>query len=129
MSSENFVLQRVTQSPGRGSTTCWRWRWVGVEEGEVLETTTDSTMRNWRAQGWENLSLDPCPWGVYTGIHSSGRQTKQGVQVANADYRATIQHRFGDQDAANQAVKWIKDSLKSQGHDNTNFDELFAFED
>jgi hypothetical protein len=128
MASENFVLQRVTSSPGRGSTTCWRWRWVGVEEGEVLETTTDSTMRNWVTKGWKALSEDPRPWGVYTNIHASGRKTNQGVQVANADHRAVIEHRFDDQDAAKQAVDWIKKSLKPKS-DNTNFDNLFYGDD
>ena len=127
MASENFVLQRVTKSPGRGSTTCWRWRWVGVEEGEVLETTTDSTMRNWTTKGWDILSEDPCPWGVYNNIHSSGRKTNQGVAVANADHRAILQHRFDDQDAANQAVDWIKNALNPKAHNNT-FQDLFEVE-
>ena len=43
MASTHWILQRVTKSPGRNNTTCWRFRWVGVEEREILETTTDST--------------------------------------------------------------------------------------
>lgn len=128
MASDNFVLQRVTKSPGRGAVTCWRWRWVGVEHGEVLETTTDSSMRNWTTKGWKELSEDPRPWGVYSNIHSSGRRTNQGVQVANADHRPVIEHRFDNQDAAKQAVDWIKKTLNPQPINN-NFDDLFNYRD
>ena len=50
MASKQWVLHRVNSTPGRGSTTCWRWRWYGVEEGEILETTTDSSIATMKSQ-------------------------------------------------------------------------------
>lgn len=124
MASEKWILQRVTKTPGRGSTTCWRWRWYGVEEGEVLETTTDSTMRNWHTRGWRELSEDPCPWGVYENIHASSRKTNQGVGVANADYRPVLMDRVESQEQAEYLVRGLKESRKQLAVENT-FDNLF----
>jgi hypothetical protein len=94
-----WILLSHNETPGRG-VTCHRWRWINVDTGEVLETTTDSTMRNWRAKGWANLSEDREPWGAYTGIvPDRSRATTQGVGVATADSRATLQHRLTEAEA------------------------------
>lgn len=114
----NWILERHTATPGRGSVTCHRWRWRSVDTGEVLETTTDSTMRNWHTQGWDNLSQDPAPWGVYTNIHrSSQRSTNQGRRVASADYRPIMQHRLTQAEA-----EWMVNEI---GRPSSTFDDLF----
>ena len=119
-SEANWILQRHTTSAGRG-VTCHRWRWVSVDTGEVLETTTDSTMRNWSTQGWANLALDPEPHGVYTNIHRDGtRATTQGVGVATADYRAVLQHRLTQAEA-----DWMIGEIRQPS---TTFDTLFETE-
>ena len=118
----NWILQRYTSKPGRG-VTCHRWRWVSVDTGEVLETTTDSTMRNWTTKGWNNLSQDPEPYGVYTNIHKSNtRATTQGVGVASADHRARLQHRLTQAEA-----EWMVNEIKKPSPD-TQFSEVFEIE-
>ena len=119
-SETNWILQRHTATAGRG-VTCHRWRWVSVDTGEVLETTTDSTMRNWSTKGWANLALDPEPWGVYNNIHAdASRATNQGVGVASADYRAVLQHRLTQAEA-----DWMIGEIRQPS---TTFDTLFETE-
>jgi len=118
-STDNWILQRYTATAGRG-VTCHRWRYVSVDTGEVLETTTDSTMRNWKSRGWANLSLDPEPWGVYNNIHPVGRATNLGVGVASADYRAVLQHRLTREEA-----EWMIGEIRRPS---TTFNTLFETE-
>ena len=119
-SETNWILQRHTATAGRG-VTCHRWRWVSVDTGEVLETTTDSTMRNWKSRGWANLALDPEPWGVYNNIHAdASRATNLGVGVASADYRAVLQHRLTQAEA-----DWMIGEIRQPS---TTFDTLFETE-
>jgi hypothetical protein len=92
-----------------------------VDTGEVLETTTDSTMRNWTTRGWANLALDPEPHGVYNNIHrDASRATTQGVGVASADYRAVLQHRLTQAEA-----DWMIGEIRQPS---TTFDTLFETE-
>lgn len=118
----NWILDRYKASPGRG-VTCHRWRWVSVDTGEVLETTTDATMRNWHTKGWNNLSQDPEPYGVYTNIHkAASRETKHGVGVASADHRAIMQHRLTKEQA-----EWMVNEIKRPSGPES-FEQLFETE-
>jgi hypothetical protein len=120
-SQSNWVLESHTDTPGRGNVRCHRWRWVSVDTGEILETTTDSTMRNWNTKGWNNLSQDPHPWGVYQNIHKSQtRETNRGVGVASADHRAQLQHRLTQEEA-----EWMINEIKRP---TSSFGELFEVE-
>ena len=119
-SQSNWILQRHTATPGRGNVTCHRWRWVSVDTGEVLETTTDSTMRNWVRHGWANLAQDPMPSGVYQNIHKTARATNQGVGVASADYRAELQHRLSQEQA-----DWMVREVRKPTND---FNTVFEIE-
>lgn len=116
----NWILQQHTARPGRGSVTCHRWRWVSVDTGEILETTTDSTMRNWSRHSWATLAEDPRPWGIYQNIHPTARSTNQGVAVASADYRAELQHRLTEEQA-----DWMVREVKRPS---TTFDNVFDVE-
>jgi hypothetical protein len=91
-----------------------------VDTGEVLETTTDSTMRNWRSRGWEQLSLDKQYHGVYSNIHrSTQRSTNQGINVASADYQPILQHRLTKAEA-----DWMIGEINRPSN---SFNEVFSF--
>lgn len=120
MTSRRWILTEHTSSPGRNGVTCHRFRWHGVEAGETLETTTDSTMRNWRL--WRDLAEDTRPWGVYTNIHPTARTTNRGYTVASADYRPELQDRIDTQAGA----EWLVQELRRPSPETrTTFSDLF----
>jgi hypothetical protein len=121
MTSRRWILTDVVKTPGKNGVTCHRFRWHGVEEGESLETTTDSTMRNWRL--WQDLANDPKPWGIYENIRPSTRTTNRGYGVANADYRAELQDRIDTRDGAEWLVRELR---KPSSATSTTFDDLFT---
>lgn len=120
MTSKRWIMQQHITTPGKNGVTCHRFRWHGVEEGETLETTTDSTMRNWRH--WQNIAQDSKPWGVYTNIHPTSRTTNRGYTVANADYPPELQDRIDTQAGAD----WLVQELRKPSPGTTStFDDLF----
>lgn len=123
MASNRWVLTDVVKTPGKNGVTCVRVRWHGVEEGETLETTTDSTMRNFNQQGWRELSEDARPWGIYSNIHPSTRATTRGINVASADYRPVLEDRIDTKAGAD----WIVAELRkpSAGTSST-WDDIFT---
>ena len=121
----NWILESHTVTAGRGSVKCHRWRWVNVDTGETRETTTDSTMRNWRRCGWDRLAEDPNPWGAYQNIHpSTDRQTNRGVGVASADYQARLNIRMTERER-DLAIAEIQ---RPSSITTTTFDDVFTTE-
>ena len=82
---EIYVLFDRRHTQGRSGRDLYRWRWINLATGREWETTTDSSFRNWRQNGWQSMSQDPNPWGVYSGLRPSSRSTKGGVGVITAD--------------------------------------------
>lgn len=92
MTLKILVERRVRT--GRSGVSLWRYTWYDLDTGLLSETTVDRTFRNWRRQGWEALSQDPEPWGIYSGLVTGQRHTREGLPVVSADQSARMEHRL-----------------------------------
>lgn len=120
--SEKYILIDRTSKPGKNGVTMWRFTFYNVKDGTVWTTTPDPTYRNWRRAGWDQLSQDPCPWGVYDNIHRTQRPSQKGMGVVSADYRPQLWTRLDNQDDALKLMELRQEELNPPA---TNYQELF----
>ena len=87
----------------------YRFTWIRLSDLTIWETTVDSTYRNWQRRGWQQLSLMPNPYGIYTGLRPTTRTTAQGWGILTADSRAELVEAVRDQDQACDIITAIKE--------------------
>lgn len=88
-----YLLVDRQQHPGRNHVIMWRYTWYCLEDGLFYETTVDRTFRNWARSGWQELSTDPAPWGIYTNLRRTRKVTREGMPVITADSHPRLHSR------------------------------------
>jgi hypothetical protein len=121
MSSKYILIDR-TSKPGKHGVTMWRFTFYNLEDGTYWDSTPDSSFKNWRRAGWDQLSQDPCPWGFYDNLHRTQRTTDAGKGVVSADFRPNLLHRLDNQDDALELVEINEEEIRLPPN---NFRDLF----
>jgi hypothetical protein len=120
--SQKYILVDRTSKPGKNGVTMWRFTFYNLDDGTYWECTADATYKNWRRGGWDLLSQDPCPWGVYNNLHRTQRTTKSGLGVVSADYHPQLLLRLDDHDQALDLAELNEQEIHPPP---TNFGDLF----
>ena len=101
--------------------TCWRLVFYSLDDGVLYEMTTDSSYRNFRRSGWDHVTADVNPWGVYEGLERSKRTTRDGFPIITADSQPRLIWRAQDRD---QALKLVEADQRQRSP--TDFERMFA---
>jgi hypothetical protein len=120
--SQKYILVNRTSKPGKHGVTMWRFTFYNLDDGTLWESTPDASFKNWRRAGWDELSQDPCPWGVYNNLHRITRKTDAGTPVVSADYRPQLLLRLDDQQQALDLMVLNDEEIHPPP---TNFGDLF----
>ena len=99
----------------------WRLTFQSLDDGTTHEMTVDPTYSNFKRSGWNQVVQDEYPYGVYTGLKRTDRQTKSGVPVVSADGRARIVYRCANDQELAELVRVNTESFA----ETTPFQELF----
>lgn len=121
MSRQYILVDRISHPSRRNhSVTCWRMVFYSLDDGLLYEMTTDSSYRNFRASGWDWITEDDQPWGVYEGLTRTTRTTQEGMPIITADSRPSLIWRAQDRD---QALKLVEADQNSRNP--TDFERIF----
>lgn len=124
MAKKEYVLADIDEHMGHlNGTVFWRITWVDASETSVWETTVDPTYRNFTRSGWDRIVESENPWGVYTGLVRSSRQTGSGSNVITADSHPQLVEPMTQADVV-RIVQALHDR-KFANAGQTRFGELF----
>ena len=98
-----------------------RFTWYCVEDGTYWETDADSAYNNYRKNGWDQLVVDPNPYGSYQGLQRTDRLAQSGLGVITADSLPRLQVRVADAAEA-QSLAELDTDLRTRRH---NYGDLF----
>ena len=118
--TNEYILFKQTQQPGKNGTTMWRLTFYCIDDGTEWEMTCDNTYKNFKRNGWEQVCHSDDSYGVYSNLKRLDRKTADGVPIVSADSRARLVYRCVDQQ---EAFKLIEADLNTKTP-NT-FKELF----
>jgi hypothetical protein len=115
-----YILFKQEQRPGKNGVTMWRLSFYCIDDGTEWEMTCDSTYRNFKRSGWNQVCTADDSYGVYSDLKRTDRKTREGVPIVSADSRAKLVYRCRDQQ---EAFKLIEADLDTRTP--SNFKELF----
>lgn len=106
MARQYILVERTSHPSTRNhNVECWRLVFYGLDDGVIYEMTTDSSYRNFRRSGWDSITQDSNPWGVYEGLTRTARCTQDGFPIITADSRPELVWRATDRDEALRLVE------------------------
>lgn len=121
--SNEYILVNIDESISHlNGGRYWRLTFVSLDDGTQHEMTVDPAYANFKRSGWNHVVEDPYPYGVYTGLRRTKKQTKKGTPVVSADGRARIVYRCADDAELTRLVE----ANARQFELTTQFGELFT---
>lgn len=118
-----YILVEKHSRPGKNGVTMWRFTFYRMDNGLLYETTVDNTYDNFKRNGWDHLVVDDNPWGIYTGLKTTSRTTKDGLPVVSADSYPVIQTRCRSREEALHIVELDQQQRNPQYNE---FNNLFG---
>ena len=121
--SNEYILVNIEQGRSQlNGGEFWRLTFQSLDDGLVYEMTVDPAYNNFRRSGWNQIVTDEYPYGVYTGLKRTQKQTRRGVPIVSADGPARIIYRCAnDQELA----RLVGANAQSFQESPTAFQELF----
>lgn len=98
----------------------WRFEFYCLDDCRLWEMTVDNSYANWRRSGWDRVTEDADPWGVYQDLRLTKRVTREGRPIITADSPARMEIRLTRDECVALIEAWEKDQNPTQ------FDTLFA---
>ena len=121
--SNEYILVNIEQSTSHlNGGRYWRLTFVSLDDGTTHEMTVDPDYNNFKRSGWNHVVADPYPYGVYTGLKRTKKQTKKGTPVVSADGKARIVYRC-ENDA--ELARLVEVNARQFERPSTNFGQLF----
>jgi len=100
----------------------WRLTFQSLDDGTTWEMTVDPAYNNFKRSGWDHVVADPYPYGIYTGLKRTQKQTRQGRPVVSADGSARLVYRCANDEELAQIVEA---NIRSFERPATQFGQLF----
>lgn len=121
--SNEYILVNI--EPGRSHLNggdFWRLIFQSLDDGLTYEMTVDPAYNNFKRSGWNQVVTDEYPYGVYTGLKRTQKQTNRGIPIVSADGRARIIYRCENDDELAELVQANAQSFQKSSN---TFQELF----
>ena len=117
------ILTDRSSRPGRNGVTMWRFTFYCLDDHLLYEMTVDNSYANWRRSGWDRVSEDAEPWGVYQDLRKTKRKTAAGMPIITADSPARLEHRLTQEECLRLIEAWERETNPTQ------FERLFGDDD
>ena len=111
--TNEYILVNIDQSRSQlNGGNYWRLTFVSLADGTTHEMTVDPTYNNFKKSGWDHVVADPYPFGIYTGLKRTQKQTSRGIPVVSADGPARLIYRCLDDEELARLVEANADSFR-----------------
>lgn len=117
-----YILIDIRKQPSKMNLVpMYRLTFYCLDDGTVWEMTCDSSYKNFKQQGWDQVVNDVNPFATYLDLKRTNRTTKEGITVVSADSKSRVGFRFDDQEQAIQVMEKDMDNRKRKN----NYGDLF----